>query len=41
VSIDANPIAEFSANPNVFTKDSETIQFVNNSKGAVTYKWDF
>ena len=41
VSIDANPIAEFSANPNVFTKDSEIIQFVNNSKGAVTYKWDF
>jgi gliding motility-associated-like protein len=41
VSIDANPIAEFSANPNVFTKDSETIQFVNNSKGSVTYKWDF
>ncbi len=41
VCVEADPIASFTANPSIFTSNSETVNFTNNSQGAVNYSWDF
>ena len=41
IYVEANPVAAFTLNPNLFINNSETVQFSNSSSGAVNYIWDF
>jgi gliding motility-associated-like protein len=41
ICIENNPIALFSANPNMINPDNSTVNFFNLSSGATSYLWDF
>jgi gliding motility-associated-like protein len=41
ICIENNPIALFSANPNMINPDNSTINFFNLSSGATSYLWNF
>jgi gliding motility-associated-like protein len=41
ICIENNPIALFSANPNMINPDNSTVHFFNLSSGATSYLWDF
>ncbi|MBI2279073.1 MAG: PKD domain-containing protein, partial [Bacteroidetes bacterium] len=41
VTVHANPVANFTANPSITVLDEANIQFINQSIGGVSYLWDF
>jgi len=41
ITVMANPIASFAADPPVTTEDNPTITFLNQTTGATLYSWDF
>jgi gliding motility-associated-like protein len=41
ICVESDPIVSFTANPNILQNSSESIQFTNNTTGAVSYSWDF
>ena len=41
ICVENNPIALFSANPNIINPNNSTIHFFNLSSGAISYLWDF
>lgn len=41
VVVESNPVAHFTATPQVLTQISNEVQFVNGSYGASSYEWDF
>jgi gliding motility-associated-like protein len=41
ICVESAPTAAFTVSPNSFTNSTETINFSNNSTGAIGYSWDF
>jgi gliding motility-associated-like protein len=41
ICIENNPIALFTANPNMISPDNSTVHFFNLSSGATSYQWNF
>jgi gliding motility-associated-like protein len=41
ICVENPPVAAFQTNTGIFTSPTQTVTFINNSVGAVTYSWDF